>query len=95
MYAMMPSAPCNSPAAPIPATTRPRMKTAELGAAAQSTEPTGIHIGRFVLRRWRCWKQFEITLEDEYGSKIHKFGVKQSIGIASNRLKGCQSNQIT
>ena len=43
MIAMIAKAPCIKPAAPMPATARPRMKATAEGPAAQRTEPADDH----------------------------------------------------
>lgn len=70
MHATIYIAPWNKPAAPMPATARPTIKTGELGATAHSREPTGTG------QSWTETLYARHTLKDQHAGKIDPFNIE-------------------
>jgi hypothetical protein len=85
----MANAPCIKPAAPQPATARPKMNASEDGAVAQSVEPTMAPVSILCHER-------TTHLTFEYGDRdeVHKLCVDDLVQLPAGWLQGCKGEQI-
>jgi len=95
---MIANAPCNKPAAPNPRKARPKISTADVGAAAQIADPTTRSKYQQTCtnqhRKGREEPHKVPTFKQNKRNKIHNLGVKKPIQIPKKRLKGRQSKQV-